>query len=136
MSTTGRNVGCAVTSSTRSTSTQTSRPSRIDSRYSSPVFNIGSSALSAGMSTGSVAGRLQAIIAVVSRRVFQPALAPPPGLAGPSLYFAVRRSELLLAGSGGAVAVPSLEAPSALGVAVEAEHFLGTLDGIGCVALA
>ena len=88
------------------------------------------------MCTGSVAGRSQAIIAVVPRRVFQPALAPPPDLAGPSLYFAVRRSEVLLAANGGTVAVPSLEAPSALGVAVEAEHFLGTLDGIGCVALA
>ena len=36
-STIGLNAGWTVTSSTRSPSIQTSRPSRIDSRYSSPV---------------------------------------------------------------------------------------------------
>src|SRR5690348_15201532 len=36
-STSGLNMGCVVTSATRSPSIQTWRPSRMDSRYSSPV---------------------------------------------------------------------------------------------------
>ena len=45
ISTSGANAGCAVTSSTRSPSIQTSRPSRIDSRYSSPVRIIRGSSM-------------------------------------------------------------------------------------------
>src|SRR5215831_11431853 len=48
-STIGLNAGWVVTSSTRSPSIQTSRPSRIDSRYSSPVLIIGNSAPSSSV---------------------------------------------------------------------------------------
>jgi NAD+ diphosphatase len=72
----------------------------------------------------------------VASRTFEPALAPPAALAGPCLYFAVRGSELLLEEGDEAAALPSLESPAALRLGVEAEHFLGTLDGVGCVALA
>src|SRR5712671_4143761 len=40
-STSGRNCGCVVTSCTRSPLIQTSRPSRSDARYSSPVRIMG-----------------------------------------------------------------------------------------------
>src|SRR5215831_14858477 len=38
MSTSGRNIGCAVTSATRSPAIHTSRPSCSEARYSSPVL--------------------------------------------------------------------------------------------------
>jgi NAD+ diphosphatase len=70
----------------------------------------------------------------VARR-FAPALAAPPGLDGDRLCFAVRGAEVLLAENGDGLAVPTSAHLAAAGLAGEAEHFLGLLDEVGCVAL-
>lgn len=69
-------------------------------------------------------------------RVFEPALAPPPALPPRRLWFCVRGAELLVVENGASAELPVVEDLGALGLAPEASHFLGVLDGVGCVAAA
>jgi NAD+ diphosphatase len=69
-------------------------------------------------------------------RVFEPALAPPPALPPGRLWFCVRGAEVLVVENGAGAELPLVEDLRALGLEAEASHFLGVLDGVGCVAAA
>jgi NAD+ diphosphatase len=66
---------------------------------------------------------------------FEPAHAMPGALAPDALAFAYRESRLLVAGAEGAPWIPTFAALAAAGLAGPT-HYLGTLDGTPCVAVA
>jgi NAD+ diphosphatase len=67
---------------------------------------------------------------------FQPALVAPKPAPDRAFWLAVRSSELLLVDDGGKPQVPLAVDLAELGLAPEAHHYLGTLDGVACFAAA
>jgi NAD+ diphosphatase len=69
-------------------------------------------------------------------RTFEPALAAPAELGATRLWFCVRGAQVLVVESGESAEFPLAEDLAALGLVPDASHFLGLLDGVGCVAAA
>jgi NAD+ diphosphatase len=63
---------------------------------------------------------------------FIPSAHPPPANARPAWWFVFRAKEMIVTGDGETASVPLLGAPSALGVPIHREWYLGTLDGSPC----
>jgi len=67
-------------------------------------------------------------------RVFVPGLAAPAELASHRLWLCVRGEEILVVENGGSADFPLADDLGAFGLAAASSHFLGLLDGVGCVA--
>jgi NAD+ diphosphatase len=65
---------------------------------------------------------------------FEPAASFRVPETGPARWFAVRRSELLLAENGGRPEIPLVAGLAELGLEDECRHYLGVLDGVACIA--
>ena len=67
-------------------------------------------------------------------RTFEPALEAPAALGGTRLWFCVRGAELLVVENGETAEFPLADDLGTLGLQADTSHFLGLLDGVGCMA--
>jgi NAD+ diphosphatase len=67
-------------------------------------------------------------------RVFEPALAAPVELASGRLWLCIRGAEILVVENGELMDFPLADDLASLGLEAESSHFLGLLDGVGCIA--
>jgi NAD+ diphosphatase len=67
-------------------------------------------------------------------RTFEPALEAPTALGGTRLWFCVRGAELLVVENGETAEFPLADDLGTLGLVADTSHFLGLLDGVGCMA--
>jgi NAD+ diphosphatase len=68
-------------------------------------------------------------------RVFEPALAAPVELASGRLWLCIRGAEILVVENGELMDFPLANDLASLGLEAESSHFLGLLDGVGCIAV-
>jgi NAD+ diphosphatase len=67
-------------------------------------------------------------------RVFVPGLAAPTELASRRLWLCVRGEEILVVENDSSAEFPLAEGLEAFGLEAASSHFLGLLDGVGCIA--